>query len=341
MVCAGGRTARPRTLRLEGRSQAKLDQAWKIVLASYLTKVGTGTTASIRRSELRVIESIEELPPELEPISVVRTKLSVLEDGEVKVPRSVISDVWLGPRIVAVVVHPGRPVGEYGSIKPMGQPRLQRTGSQRRGPCFRRAGTAHTGDVGVAQWAWAATDDDRKALLEGDDGIDSPSADYLIANSVHVAGKLLTPAKGQIQNGTEDQTLWNVESIQAPEAAAVIDIEVVPARGGGLEPIDFRVGVIDEFGDGVAGQHLRASREALLHLQLHRVVDGIAVIRLGHREVIKLRVRPEQLAFLYHRLCARVTRYHWAVADRRRSAIPGERVRNQRSQRRYLLRGVR
>ena len=122
--------------------------------------------------------------------------------------------------------------------------------------------------------------------MEGNDGIDSPSADYLIANSVHVAGKLLTPPKGQIQNGTEDEALWNVESIQAPEAAAVIDVEVVPAGGGGFEPIDLRVGVIDEFGDGVAGKHLRARREALLDLQLHRVVDGIAVIRLGQTKTV-------------------------------------------------------
>ena len=56
----------------------------------------------------------------------------------------------------------------------------------------------------------------------------------LLRNSVQVTGKLLAPPKGQIQNGTEDQALWNVESIQAPEAAAVIDVEVVPARGGGL-----------------------------------------------------------------------------------------------------------
>ncbi len=41
MVCPGGRRARPRTLRLEGHPQAKLDQAWKIVLASYLTKAGS------------------------------------------------------------------------------------------------------------------------------------------------------------------------------------------------------------------------------------------------------------------------------------------------------------
>ena len=53
--------------RLEGHPQAKLDQAWKIVLAGYLTKAGTGTTTGIRRSELRVIESIEEFRPELEP----------------------------------------------------------------------------------------------------------------------------------------------------------------------------------------------------------------------------------------------------------------------------------
>ena len=120
MVCPGGRRARPGIPRLEGRSQAKLDQAWKIVLAGYLTKVGTCTTAGIRRRELRVIESIEEFPPEFEPISVVRTKLGVLEDGEVKVPRSVISYVWLGTRIVAVVVHAGRAIREYGSIEPMG-----------------------------------------------------------------------------------------------------------------------------------------------------------------------------------------------------------------------------
>src|ERR1700676_2639432 len=120
LVCPGGQRARPGTARLEGHPQAKLDQARKIVLASYLTKVGTSATTGIRRTELGVIESIEEFPPEFDPIPVVNAKLGVLEEGEVKVPRSVIPYVRLRSRIVAVVVHPGRPVGEYGSIKPMG-----------------------------------------------------------------------------------------------------------------------------------------------------------------------------------------------------------------------------
>ena len=67
-----------------------------------------------------MIEPVEEFRPEFGPKPVVNAKLGVLEEGEVKVPRSVIPYVWLRTRIVAVVIHPGRPVGEYGSIKPMG-----------------------------------------------------------------------------------------------------------------------------------------------------------------------------------------------------------------------------
>src|SRR2546429_9823058 len=80
---------------------------------------------------------------------------------------------------------------------------------------------------------------------------------------------------------------------------------------------------VDEFGDGVTGKHLRTGGEALLYLQLHRVVDGIAVVRLGHGHTIELREWQDQLTLLYGR-----NRAHTAglQGPRAACAVPSERV---------------
>jgi len=52
--------------RLEGEPQRELDNAWKIVLAGYLTKRCATATAAIRRTKLRVVEPVEELGAELD-----------------------------------------------------------------------------------------------------------------------------------------------------------------------------------------------------------------------------------------------------------------------------------
>lgn len=82
----GGKT-RPdaNVRRLEGEPQRELDNAWKVVLAGYLTERGATATAAIGRAELRVVEPVEELCAELGAKPFVRTKLRVLEDGKVKV----------------------------------------------------------------------------------------------------------------------------------------------------------------------------------------------------------------------------------------------------------------
>src|SRR5204863_3328792 len=109
-------------------------------------------------------------------------------------------------------------------------------------------------------------DDNREAALEGDDGIDAPPADQFVGDGVQVICKLLALAKRQIKNGTKHEALGNIESIQASLAAQVVHIGVVPAHRRGFQPVDFRVGVVDEFGDGVGGKHLRAGREVLFDL---------------------------------------------------------------------------
>src|ERR1700730_1556165 len=130
---------------LEGYPQRKLNQAWKIVLARYPPKARTSAAAGIRRIELRVIEAVEKLCPELGTESLIRTKLRILEDGEVKVFYSVSAYVRLGTRIVAVAV-----IGtfdEHRSVKPMSQPLVQRTGSQRRWASSHRPGAARVGNA--------------------------------------------------------------------------------------------------------------------------------------------------------------------------------------------------
>ena len=91
-------------MRLEGYPQRKLNQAWEVVLARYPPKARTSAAAGIRRIELGVIEAVEELCPELGAESLIRTKLRILEDGEVEVLYSVAAYVRLGTRIVAVAV---------------------------------------------------------------------------------------------------------------------------------------------------------------------------------------------------------------------------------------------
>src|SRR5438045_4177881 len=130
------------------------------------------------------------------------------------------------------------------------------------------SGTARIGDAGITERTRAPTDDDREAALEGDDGIDSPPTDELIGNSVQVISELFAMAERKIQHGTKHKTLWNIESIEAPLVAEVVCVCVVPAHRAGFQPIDFRVGVVDKFRNGVRRKQLRPRGKALLNLGL-------------------------------------------------------------------------
>src|SRR5258708_4354769 len=295
---------------------------WKIVLAAYLAKRGTTATAAIGRTKLRVVEPVEELCAELGAQPLIRTKLGVFEDGEVKVLHPVSAYVRLGTRIGAVAVIVG--MREHGSVKPVSQPLIQRAGSLLRRGRSGIAGTAHVRDTGLAEQARAPADDNREAALEGDDGIDAPSAHELVGNSVEVICKLLALAKRKVKNGSEYQVLGNVECIEASLAAEVVNIGVVPANRRSFQPVDFRVGVVDEFGDSVRGEYLRARCVALFHLQLHRMINGIAVIGLGHGHVVKLREGQQQLRCHYCRISPYTPRFHGPGAGGGRSpaAIP-------------------
>src|SRR6201987_377983 len=166
---------------LEGKPQRELDEAWKIVLTRDSAKVRATAASGIGRIELRMIESVRELRAELDTVPFVLTKLGVLEDGEVKVPDAVGANVGFGARIVAVAVIRAR--CEYRRIKPVGEPIIERTGSVMRQTGPDGAGTACIGNASVAQGAGAATDDDREAALECDDGIDSPPTNQLVRDS--------------------------------------------------------------------------------------------------------------------------------------------------------------
>ena len=112
--------------RLEGEPQRELDLARNIVLAGYSTEVGATATAAIWRTELRVVEPVEELSAELDTKPFVWTKLGVLEEGKVKVLHPVSAYVRLGTRIGAVAVI--RAVCKYGRVEPVGEPLVKRTG---------------------------------------------------------------------------------------------------------------------------------------------------------------------------------------------------------------------
>src|SRR5436305_6489172 len=106
---------------------------------------------------------------------------------------SVVPYIRLRARIVAVVVNVWIAGGEDRRVEPRSQLLIQRARGQMRRPGSCRAGTTRIGDTGAAECTRAPADNDGEAALEGDDGVDPPSADERIGNSVQVIQKLLTP----------------------------------------------------------------------------------------------------------------------------------------------------
>src|SRR5256884_7218860 len=151
-------------------------------------------------------------------------------DLKIKVLHAIGPNVGLGTRIGAVAEVGA--LSEYRSVKPLSQPLIERTRGQMRQRGSDRSGAARVGNAGVAEGPRAPADDDREATLECDDGVDSPPADQLIGNSVHVACILLAPPKRQVQNGCENQALRNVEGIQAALAAEIVWIRSEERRVG-------------------------------------------------------------------------------------------------------------
>lgn len=163
---------------LETKPQRKLDEAWQIVLTGDLAKGSATAAPGIGRIELRTIESVEELRAELNAVPFVLTKLGVLKYGEVKVLYAVGAYVRFCSRVAERTS--GSEVGrvavrEYGSVEPMGQPIVQRTGGQMGQSSSGWAGTRHVRNSGVAQRAGATANDNGETALEGHDRIDSPS----------------------------------------------------------------------------------------------------------------------------------------------------------------------
>ena len=105
-----------------------------------------------------------------------------------------------------------------------------------------------------------------------------------------------------------DQALRNVEPIQASLATEVVCVGIAPAGCGGFQPIDFRVGVVDEFGDGVCGQNARARGESLLKLSpaaSDKWNRGYRVRPWTRRQTAGKAAATE---LLYRRICAHIAR---------------------------------
>src|SRR5579862_3523861 len=250
----GRAEARPGTSgeKLESYSPSELNDTGQIVLAAHLAD---RAAPSGWRIKLRSVEQVEELTSELEPESTVRTELRVLEGREVKVLLPVGAYVGLGTRIGAIAVVIGGTGGEYRSVVPLLNFLGSGTAQQVRVGSSGRTCAAHVGDTGVAESPGAATDDDRIATLERDDRIDAPSANHLVEHGAIITRKRFALPNRQIQNAADDQPLGNIESIQAALSAEVVGVGVSPAWGSRFQPVDFRIGVVDEFSDGVGGKH--------------------------------------------------------------------------------------
>lgn len=220
-----------KTVPLESESQGELHDSWKIICAGNLPKTRATTTIRIRRIELYTIEQVEELCAELKAKPFVRTEFRVLEGCKVKIFHSVIPYVWLSPRIITVVVHVRITGREYGRIKPMGQPLVQRAGGQMRQGSPDRPGAATIGNTRAAECTRAPADNDGKPALEGDDGINSPSTDEFIRNAVHAAQEFFASPNRQVEYRANYEPLWNIERIQAALVTEVVRITVVPAHG--------------------------------------------------------------------------------------------------------------
>ena len=78
-----GRHPRSLAHHLENDLASELNEPWVVHLRSYLAKV-ICSEGSPGRSELGVIEQVEELRPEFEPNFIIGTELCPFEDGEVK-----------------------------------------------------------------------------------------------------------------------------------------------------------------------------------------------------------------------------------------------------------------
>ena len=126
VACPGGK-ARPDAdvSKLEGESHRELDLAREVVLPGYSPKIAA-TEAAIWRTELWVVEPVEELCAELGAEPLVWTKFRVLKDGKVKILHPVSAYVGLCTRIGAIAVIVG--MREHGSVEPIGQSRVQRAG---------------------------------------------------------------------------------------------------------------------------------------------------------------------------------------------------------------------
>jgi hypothetical protein len=103
-------------LSLKGKLQAELNQAWEIDGIGYHAKVliVIRATGSIRRSELRMVEEVEELRPEFNVHSL--GDRSLLKHCEVKVDDSLLTQGGIDARFIAKAITAG--VSKAAGVEP-------------------------------------------------------------------------------------------------------------------------------------------------------------------------------------------------------------------------------
>ena len=151
-----------------------------------LAEASAAATTGIGRIELDAVKGIEELSAELKVHSAFWRQFKVLEDTEVEILHAVIAQIRFRPRVVAIPVVVGTTRRKGSGIEPVSQPGVERAAGHLFGSDSGRQSTADIRNAGVAKCPRAAPDDNGEAALEGDDRIDSPSANHRILDGIHV-----------------------------------------------------------------------------------------------------------------------------------------------------------
>lgn len=218
----------------EFQLQSELDQAGKVNRVGHLAEGGTGE-GSVRRPELRVVEEIEQLRPELDPHSFVDG--GPLEHGEVEVDYTLLPDRGINPRLVTEGPRAwGR---ETGCVEPF-RHLVHRTsgnglvasrsvvGSQ---PANAKAGSREAVTA-------ASVELYRETTLQGGNTVQAPAGDHSAGKSVKTGQILLAMPKGEIKDVADDQALRYVLGRQRTLSLQIVPIlyPAYTARGAPFQP---------------------------------------------------------------------------------------------------------
>ena len=153
------------------------------------------------------------------------------------------------------------------------------TGSE---PRHHRAGESRiqTRAVGVSRIAVAGTVQadlrcKREAAQQRRDLVQLPAADDLVRVGARVAHPALAFAEGQIVMGREARLVSGVQSRRSPIALQVVAVHDHLRCVRSLRYGQRRV-LVQILGPGVSGPYLKPLRQSMIHIDLQRVVAGIA-----------------------------------------------------------------